>query len=357
MSEVTTADAKYVFLDIVGFTRGRSVEAQADIVTSLNEVVRESLKIREIPEHQRLLLPTGDGICIVLFGKGPLYDAHVLLALAILERVEEHNSQTEDEMRRFRVRVGINANTDNLITDINERQNVAGAGINGAQRVMNSADGGQVLVSDAVYDTLMLREKYMEVFRHYTATTKHGEAIRVHQLVKEGTHGLNLDVPSAFEQPEQPKSEELRLSKQAAYYLAHALASRKTFMQHKDEMYDDHAAVVLLSLLAKDSTAQSETTSLERHYPDTYKAGQASRWEQYQYYAKLDSHVIFELSRSLEFGTEVPLIKYLKCFAKDKLGVVDFRDVSDHGQRKLKEEWPEIWDEFKTFIEPSPDNI
>lgn len=55
--------------------------------------------------------------------------------------------------------MGINTNADNLVTDINGARNLAGAGINIAQRVMDSADGNQILVSHSVYDTLRDREK------------------------------------------------------------------------------------------------------------------------------------------------------------------------------------------------------
>ncbi len=50
---VVTVDAKYVFLDIVGFTRNRSVEAQSDIVGYLNGIVNDSLASSQIPESDR----------------------------------------------------------------------------------------------------------------------------------------------------------------------------------------------------------------------------------------------------------------------------------------------------------------
>lgn len=136
-AEAVTVDAKYVFADVVGFTRGRSVEAQSDIVGYLNGVVRHALLGNGVPEGKCILLPTGDGLCVALLPyEGSPYDVHVRVALSLLRGAHEHNEDTKDEMRRFEVRIGLNANTDNLVTDINGNRNVAGAGINMAQRVM-----------------------------------------------------------------------------------------------------------------------------------------------------------------------------------------------------------------------------
>jgi hypothetical protein len=55
--------AKYVFLDIVGFTRNRTVEAQADIVKQLNAIVIEAVKESGSPRDKFIFIPTGDGIC------------------------------------------------------------------------------------------------------------------------------------------------------------------------------------------------------------------------------------------------------------------------------------------------------
>src|SRR5215831_9695202 len=146
MAEVRTTPAKYVFLDIVSFTRDRSIEAQSDLVAALNMIVSQAMGELSIPDAQQIFLPTGDGMCICLLNIETPYDCHMLLALGILKRVAEWNAESKDVMRQFKVRIGVNANTDNLVTDINNRDNLAGAGINTAQRVMTAADGNQVFV-------------------------------------------------------------------------------------------------------------------------------------------------------------------------------------------------------------------
>ena len=196
MKEADTTPAKYVFLDVVGFTNRRSVEAQADIVGILNSIVRSCLTQHGIPDNKRILLPTGDGICIALLNIENPYDIHIQLALSILEILDGHNTTSDvDDMRRFEVRIGISANTDNLVTDINGKQNLAGAGINEAQRVMGNADGGQILINQTVYSTLRHREKYMGCFDQYSKTIKHGERLTMYQLKMEDSPGLNRSSP------------------------------------------------------------------------------------------------------------------------------------------------------------------
>ncbi len=203
MADARIVEAKYVFLDIEGFTRGRHVEAQAACVEKLNTIVSIALDhIVEVSPEDRILLPTGDGMCIVLLGREAAYDLHMQVALAILANLAANNAQTEDEMLRFDVRIGINANEDNLITDINGNPNMAGSGINVAQRVMDSADGNQILVSTRVHETLRDRQKYMGCYRGYTSTTKHGQSVPVYQLVKDEA-GLNVDVPQACTRQEE----------------------------------------------------------------------------------------------------------------------------------------------------------
>lgn len=246
-------------------------------------------------------------------------------------------------MRRFEVRIGINSNTDNLVTDINGNRNIPGAGINGAQRVMDSADGNQTLVSHAVHEILRHRERYIGAFRSYTAKTKHGEWVPVHQLLVDGAPGLSLDEPQAFvtQKKAQPK-----LTEHVAHYLAHALKNHPTLIEHRDSIFNEDAVITLLNTLADDSERESNTTELERVYPNVYKAGEASFFEQYKYYNEQDNHVVWQFARAIRWGYGDHLSRFVNCFINDSLGLTDYRVVSDHGRNKLREDWPEIWDTF-----------
>jgi eukaryotic-like serine/threonine-protein kinase len=56
--------------------------------------------------------------------------------------------------RQLRVRMGIHSGPVNEITDLNEQANIAGAGINIAQRVMDCGDAGHILLSRRVAEDL-----------------------------------------------------------------------------------------------------------------------------------------------------------------------------------------------------------
>jgi len=76
----------------------------------------------------------------------------------LLAKINDHNVNTADTMRRFDVRVGINSNVDNLIKDINNRENLAGAGINIARRVMDAADANQIMPPKSTWFEPKLRD-------------------------------------------------------------------------------------------------------------------------------------------------------------------------------------------------------
>src|SRR5713226_8089092 len=163
-----------MFLDVVSYSFRRSVEAQTDIISTLNDLVRESVAQFNLAENQLIYLPTGDGICVVLLGVESPYDLLLQLSLTLLSRLDAYNQQATDDMRKFQIRIGLNTNVDNVVTDINGKRNVAGAGINLAQRIMNTGDGNQVLVGESVFETLRYREKYMQSFKTSSTTAKHG---------------------------------------------------------------------------------------------------------------------------------------------------------------------------------------
>ena len=189
--------AKYIFLDVVSFSR-RTVEEQTYIVGALNSMVSEALaravSAREVAKKNIILLPTGDGICIALLDLASP-DLHLRLALDLLRRIGDHNAGVDKPGRAFEVRVGLNSNHDNVVVDVNNRRNIAGAGINMAQRIMSMADGGQVLLGASDVSALAQRDGYLDAFREYLATVKHGVKIPIYQLTLDAP-GLNVEEPS-----------------------------------------------------------------------------------------------------------------------------------------------------------------
>ena len=172
--------AKYVFVDVVGFSR-KGVQAQVEVVATLNKIVREVMEASDVPREQQLLLPTGDGVCIALQNViAPA--AHVEIALAVLAALAKHNA-VAPPTRAFQLRIGVNGGTDTRITDVNDRENLAGTGINLAQRLMSMADPNQVMVGRSVFSDLAQNEDYRDWFQEHDAIVKHEERHTIYQLV------------------------------------------------------------------------------------------------------------------------------------------------------------------------------
>ena len=239
-SEATTALVKYVFLDVVGFTRDRSVEAQTEIVGILGHIARQATRDRASGARNTIYLPTGDGLCIALVDLRLAFDAHLAVALDILASIAAHNAATADPMRQFQVRIGLAENVDNLLVDINGNRNVAGAGINTAQRVMSVGDGGHVISSHTVFESLRHRERYLESFRGLSAVVKHGLHLPVYQFIEADHQGLSTTLPSSFVSPTPP------LQRLQAYLLAHALKHEAFFAAQAPRGQMRSAANVLL---------------------------------------------------------------------------------------------------------------
>ena len=176
--------AKHIYLDVVDFSKNRTTEAQTSIINSLNRIIREAIGANGITQDQRIFLPVGDGACITLLNVDRPFDVEIRIALVILKGIRAHNDHAPNKQLQFEVRVGINQNLDDLTIDINGNRNIAGAGINEAQRLMSVAGPSQIVVGEAIFNTLKHREGYSAAFRSYTRQVKHGLELRVHQLIK-----------------------------------------------------------------------------------------------------------------------------------------------------------------------------
>ena len=134
--EIGLEIAHVLFIDIVGYSK-LLIDEQRDYLHTLNEIVRETDSFCAAEAAGKLTrLPTGDGMALV-FATTP--DAPVSCALQVSKALRSH-----PEMQ---VRMGIHSGPVSGITDVNDRSNVAGAGINLAQRVMDCGDAGHILLS------------------------------------------------------------------------------------------------------------------------------------------------------------------------------------------------------------------
>ena len=174
MTTQTHAELKFeighvLFIDIVRFST-LLINQQSEQLETLKRVVRGTEQLRTAEAKGELLrLPTGDGGALV-FRNSP--EAPVLCALEIAKALKSHPE--------LHVRMGIHSGPVNEIADLNEQANIAGAGINIAQRVMDCGDAGHILLSRHV----------AEDFEHYPRwqpylhplgdfEVKHGQVISV----------------------------------------------------------------------------------------------------------------------------------------------------------------------------------
>src|SRR5262244_2110935 len=168
-SEVKLEIGHVLFIDIVGYSQ-LLITQQSEQIETLLRIVRGTAQFRAAEAEGKLLrLPTGDGGALV-FRTTP--ETPVLCALEIARELQKRPE--------LRVRMGIHSGPVNEVTDLNEQVNIAGAGINIAQRVMNCGDAGHILLSKRVADDL----KHYARWRPYLHDVgeyevKHGEVISV----------------------------------------------------------------------------------------------------------------------------------------------------------------------------------
>jgi hypothetical protein len=331
--EVLTIEAKHIFIDIVSYTHNRSVEAQTDLISYLNRFVKETLEEFEIKPENRIYIPTGDGMCISLLNVSTPYDVHILISLGILEKIHSHNINQDDTMRQFDIRIGINENIDNLITDINGNRNISGSGINHAARIEGLADPSQILIGISVHDKLVQREKYMYSFSKFSAEVKHELPLTVYQYTNERLDYLNSEIPSKFRYVPVPQKI-FTLSNIQAYYIANCIVYEDFITKNVDASYKTYSMHIIVVQLSQDSEAKTIIKKTASQRPLNVKR---PLQEHFDYIQTVDFGLITELDR---YYCERYLDDIRECFSEPYL------IVNDTGKKKLFEHYPEIYEEF-----------
>src|SRR6201984_3671358 len=158
-----------LFIDIVGYSK-LLINEQSEQLQNLKQIVRGTEQFR-IPEAQGnlLRLPTGDGGALV-FRTSP--EAPVRCAMEINKALKNHPE--------LRVRMGFHSGPVNATTDLNEQANIAGAGINIAQRIMDCGDAGLILVSKHAAEDLEQYDQWHPYLHDLgECEVKHGERLHV----------------------------------------------------------------------------------------------------------------------------------------------------------------------------------
>jgi TolB-like protein/Flp pilus assembly protein TadD/class 3 adenylate cyclase len=162
-----------LFLDIVGYSKLLADE-QKELIQELNHVVRETKQFQTAEAEGKLTrLPTGDGIVLV-FMNNP--EAPLECALEINRKLQSRP--------QLKLRMGIHSGPVNPVADVNDQANLAGAGINIAQRVMSCGDAGHILLS----------KHFAEDLEHYAHWRSH-----LHDVGRvEVKHGARIPIVNLY---------------------------------------------------------------------------------------------------------------------------------------------------------------
>src|SRR5215467_10891708 len=202
-SEVKLEIGHVLFIDIVGYSN-LLITQQTEQVETLKRIVRGTAEFRSAEAEGKLLrLPTGDGGALV-FRTTP--EAPVLCALEIAKELKNHPE--------LRVRMGIHSGPVNAITDLNEQANIAGAGINIAQRVMDCGDAGHILLSKHVAEDLEHYPRWQPCLHDLgECEVKHGVRVSIVNLYTDERGNAALPEKFRFARPviteARPKSSKL----------------------------------------------------------------------------------------------------------------------------------------------------
>src|SRR2546430_2095340 len=168
--EIAREIAHVLFIDIVGYTK-LSINDQRAAIDELTQVVRTSEQFQNAEAAARLIkIPTGDGMALVFY-KSP--EEPVKCALEISRALKEHRQ----------LRMGVHSGPVSGVIDVNGQANLAGAGLNMAQRVMDCGDAGHILLSKRVADDLGEYEHWRPLLHDLgECEVKHGMRVSIVNL-------------------------------------------------------------------------------------------------------------------------------------------------------------------------------
>src|SRR5438093_9064741 len=198
--------AHVLFIDIVDYSK-LSINEQRSAVDELTRIVRATEQFQKAEASERLVkIATGDGVALVFYTSP---EAPVRCAVELSRALKDHP--------RLRVRMGIHSGPVSGVVDVTGRTNLAGAGLNLAQRVMSCGDAGHILVSKHVAEDLEEYDEWRPLLHELgECEVKHGVRISVANLYTEELG--NPAIP-----------EKLKAARAAAAAAAAAKRKRTTF--------------------------------------------------------------------------------------------------------------------------------
>src|SRR5262245_31227069 len=175
-SDLQLEIAHLLLIDVVGYSK-LLVEEEVELLQELTQIVRATQSFRSAEASGKLVrVATGDGMALLFF-RSP--EEPVRCALEICGALRDHP--------HIQVRMGAHSGPVSHVKDVNDRTNIAGSGINVAQRVLDCADAGHILLSKRIADDLA-GYGHWQVALHDLGEceVKHGLRLHLFNLCKDG---------------------------------------------------------------------------------------------------------------------------------------------------------------------------
>src|SRR6266480_4551320 len=181
--EIELEIAHLLLIDVVGYSK-LLVNEQIELLQELNQIVRGTECFRAAETKGKLIrVPSGDGMALLFF-QSP--EQPVRCALEISRTLQEGHPH-------IRLRMGVHSGPVNQVTDVNDKTNIAGSGINVAQRVMDCGDAGHILLSGHIAEDLTQYRQWQPYLHDLgECEVKHGLRVHLVNLYKDNLGNPHL---------------------------------------------------------------------------------------------------------------------------------------------------------------------
>jgi len=217
-TEINLEIAHILFIDTVGYSK-LSINDQRAVVDELTEVVRNSDQYQKAEATGRLIkIPAGDGMALVFYTSP---EAPAQCAVEISRLLKAHP--------RLQLRMGVHSGPVSGVIDVNGHPNLAGAGLNMAQRVMTCGDAGHILVSKHVAEDLEEYKQWRPLLHDLgTCDVKHGMRLSIASLYANGVG--NPQLPKKFQALKRHRSHVRWAEAAIALLVLAAIIAASTFV-------------------------------------------------------------------------------------------------------------------------------
>jgi TolB-like protein/class 3 adenylate cyclase/Tfp pilus assembly protein PilF len=167
--------AHLLLIDVVGYSK-LLVNEEIELLQELNQIVRNTEQFRAAETSGKLIrVPSGDGMALLFFHSP---EEPVRCALEISRTLQDHP--------HIQLRMGVHSGPVNRVTDVNDKTNIAGSGINVAQRVLDCSDAGHILLSGHIAEDLT-QYRHWQPYLHDLGEceVKHGLRLHIFNLYKD----------------------------------------------------------------------------------------------------------------------------------------------------------------------------